>query len=278
MLALLCADMLTACLAVHGNDAPDAGLERATHVPADYHLVWEDRFDAPSLDATSWNVSTEKRDGALDSADSISTGPQGLTIRTWTGNGQSHTGWLDSAGRRTFVYGYFESMIRFHGASGEHCAFWLDTPTRRDLVADYDPGQSGVEIDVVEHRRFDASGADISREIPSTVHWNGAGPKHRSVSSAEPGQHATSPDASVDGQWHTYALLWRPGSYTFYFDGLPHWSTTTAISHVPEYLMLTCEVGAAHGWAGPVPVAGYGTAQASEVGMDVRYVRVYQKR
>lgn len=243
-------------------------------IPPGYKLVWSDNFNQPALNTSVWNIRSNHRDMAFQTADSVTTGPNGLNIKTWQSNGQIHTGFIDTAGKYTTRYGYFEAQMRFHGESGEHCAFWLQSPDNNGKIIN-DPAQSGTEIDIVEHRKFDKNNKDISRFIPSTLHWNGYGAFHQSVSSSQYGQYTAPVD--VDGRWHTYALLWTAQSYTFYFDGHPYWSTTAAVSQVPEYMMLTCEVGGGHGWAGSIPANGYADLQHSHVGMDVRYVRVYQK-
>jgi hypothetical protein len=81
--------------------------------------------------------------------------------------------------------------------------------------------------------------------------------------------------APVDREWHTYAVLWTSTGYTFYVDEMELWTTAAALSHRTEDVRLTCEVEDAS-WAGYVPAAGYGPRAASQTGMEVDWVRVWQ--
>jgi beta-glucanase (GH16 family) len=144
------------------------------------------------------------------------------------------------------LYGYFEARIRFNTAPGNWCAFWLVADTVGTPLGD--PGTAGVEIDVVEHRVTDQGGWDALRDMV----------------------------ALVQGEWHTYGVLWTETGYTFYVDEAPLWTTAAALSHRPEYLLLTCEVEDAS-WAGFVPPAGYGARTTSAARMEVDWVRAWQR-
>jgi beta-glucanase (GH16 family) len=239
--------------------------------PAGYALVLEEGFDGTALDGSLWNVMEEPRRDALATADAIAVGGGVLTLTTSTEDGVHHTGFLFTEGKFEARYGYFEARIRFSDAPGSWCAFWLLSPTVGNPRGD--PGRAGVEIDVVEHRVTDQSGWDeLADMVAMNINWDGYGELRRNVKKV-----AALPDgARVQGEWHTYAVLWTEEGYTFYVDGVALWSTTTAISHVAQDVRLTCEVDDAS-WAGYVPPGGYGSRASSTTRMEVDWVRIWQR-
>jgi beta-glucanase (GH16 family) len=244
---------------------------RSTLPPAGYALVFEDAFDGNALDASRWTaLSGPRRDGVLTPA-AVSVANGLATLTTSTGAGVHRTGFLTSEGKFAARYGFFEARIRFNGAPGSWCAFWLSTITVDDGVGD--PGNLGVEIDVVEHRVTDAGGWDeLADMVALNLNWDGYGADKKTLQLV-----AHLPDRSrVQGAWHTYAVLWTETGYVFYVDGVELWRPSGApVSHVAEDIRLTCEVedGA---WAGYVPPGGYGTPATSAAKMEVDWVRVWQ--
>lgn len=63
--------------------------------------------------------------------------------------------------------------------------------------------------------------------------------------------------------WHTYAADWRPGSVTYFYDGVPVGRITTGITSAPMYLVLNLGIS----WSASPPVT-----LPSEMLVD--YVRV----
>ncbi len=239
--------------------------------PPGYRLVLEDGFDGTALDASLWNVMDGPRRDALSTPEAVAVSGGVLTIATFTEGGVHRTGFLFTEGKFDARYGYFEARIRFNDAPGSWCAFWLLSPTVGTPRGD--PGRAGAEIDVVEHRVTDQAGWDaLADMVALNVNWDGYGAQRRNVQkvTALPG------GARVQGEWHTYGVLWTEQEYTFYVDGVSLWSTTTAVSHVAQDVRLTCEVDDAS-WAGYVPKAGYGPRGASTARMDVDWVRVWQR-
>ena len=167
--------------------------------------------------------------------------------------------------------GYFEARIKFQDAPGEWCAFWLNSPTNGNPLGD--PATAGVEIDVVEHRVTDQGNWTALRDmVAMNLNWDGYGSHMQNRQKV-----AGLPDgAALQGEWHTYGVLWSTTGYTFYVDKVPLWSISEAISRRPESIQLTCEVDD-HTWAGNIPAGGFGSRATSTTGMDVDYVRVWQK-
>jgi beta-glucanase (GH16 family) len=237
---------------------------------ANYHLVWADEFDAPALDTTRWTVFTGVRRDAVNTADAVKLADGLLTVTTTTVNGVHQTGFLGTDGKFLQQYGYYEARIRFNTSPGTWCAFWLLAPNNGKPVGD--PAHAGVEIDVVEHRVTDQGGAHLADAVANALNWDGYGPdlKNKSLTSTLPSK------APVQGQWHTYGVLWSTAGYTYYVDGTPIMQFADPVSQTPEAVELSCEVED-RSWAGNVPAGGYGSAATSTTRMDVDWVRVWQE-
>ncbi|MGC4011516.1 MAG: glycoside hydrolase family 16 protein [Pseudomonas sp.] len=81
-------------------------------------------------------------------------------------------------------------------------------------------------------------------------------------------------NASLLSGYHTYAVLWTPGSMTYYVDGVAIWTGSGApVSQRSEYMILSSEVNSGS-WAGNTPAGGYGSLATSTTTMLVDYVRV----
>jgi beta-glucanase (GH16 family) len=237
---------------------------------AGYELLWSDEFEGNAVDLSRWRVASGPRRDAVNSPDAVAVRDGQLHLITSTQGGVHHTGYLDTDGTFDATYGYFEARIRFRGAPGQWCAFWLLSPTIGVPLGD--PARAGAEIDVVEHRVVDDGGWQLKDYVQMTLNWDGYGPEKKSAEkvSLAPG------GAPVQGEWHTYAVLWTDTAYTFYMDGVPLWTTSQALSRRSEWVQLTCEVLDAS-WAGSIPAGGYGPPATSTTGMDVDWVRVWRR-
>jgi beta-glucanase (GH16 family) len=232
-------------------------------------LVWSDEFEGTALDPARWRVASGRRRDAVSTPDALAVRDGALHVTTYTEGGVHRTGFIGTEGSFEATGGYFEARIRFRGAPGEWCAFWLLSPTIGVPVGD--PARAGAEIDVIEHRVTDDGGWDLRDHVAFNLNWDGYGPERRNAQRV-----TTLPGgARVNGEWHTYAVLWTESAYTFYVDDVPLWTTGEAVSRRSEWLQLTCEVDDAS-WAGFIPAAGYGTRDSSTTGMDVDWVRVWQ--
>ena len=238
---------------------------------AGWELAWSDEFGGSSLNSANWNIGTGNRRDAVNTANALSVQDGYLRIKTYTENGTHYTGWIGSNGKFENCFGYWEARIRYNSSQGMWSAFWLQPYGINNIG---DPAGNGTEIDIAEHRSRDAGGANLTNHITMNIHWDGYGASHKSTGStaANPGVNP----ASLQGNFHTYGLLWEPGRYRFYVDGVEVWTTTAAISQVRQWIYLTSEVdnGA---WAGPTP-ASYGTRTTSNTYQDIDYVRFYQRK
>ena len=239
---------------------------------AHYKLVWHDEFDGNSL-AAGWNVGNAVRDNASQTPNAVSVANSVLTLSTYTdpATGLHHTGWLNTKSLHEFTYGYIEARLRFVNSPGQWSAFWLQSSNNK---AQTPPNPAtGAEIDIIEHRAATASGADISKQFVSNLHWNGyAAGQEQSVGS---GLKAL-PAGQAFSDWHTLGLLWTSSGYQVYLDEVLVWSASSGVSQSNEYILLTSEIRG-NDWAGNIAASGYGAPGAStNPVMQVDWVRVWQ--
>jgi beta-glucanase (GH16 family) len=94
-----------------------------------------------------------------------------------------------------FTYGYIQIVARIPGGTGTWPALWL-LPASESWPP---------EIDIMENW----GGLHTVREA---VHWSSpAGPEYQSFGTTTP--------TNLTAGWNTYALLWSPGSLTWYLNG-----------------------------------------------------------
>jgi beta-glucanase (GH16 family) len=135
-----------------------------------------------------------------------------------------------------FTYGYVQVVARIPGGTGTWPALWL-LPEN---------GTWPPEIDIMENY-------GSANQIECTVHWG--------TTNQEADQDVTSPTDLTSG-WHTYGLLWEPGSLTWYLDGKVVYTYTGAgVPSQPMYLLAN--------------LASSGAA-ASGASFDIQSAQIYQ--
>lgn len=161
------------------------------------------------------------------------------------------------------AFGYFEVRAKLPEAQGMWSAFWLQSSNMRKPSAE---GVDGTEIDVFESAFINSK----SSQMGHALLWNGYGEY------ADSQAYITDLEQDLYDGWHTYALKWTPEYYVFYIDGVATWATTAGgVSHVKEFLRLTCEIDAGDEW-GPhaQKIGAFDTKSKSEFLVD--YVKVWQ--
>lgn len=249
-------------LTVHSASAQQPPLP-----PPGYTMTWNDEFNGTTLNLAKWRVRYPgMRDGAMVTAESVTLNGQGqLLLTTFSRNGLLNTGMIGTQQTFRHRFGYFEARIKFQASQGHHGGFWLQSPTYGQVVGN--PAASGTEIDIAE---FFGSGRN-DKGLFSTVWWN----PYSSPSSVKitpnlskvmkPISRKHIPELSND--FHVYALLWTPAAYVFYVDGMEVGRITTAVSQVPEYIVLSL---LSSGWErSRLPLRNLPES------MTVDYVRVY---
>ena len=102
-----------------------------------------------------------------------------------------------------------------------------------------DPGLAGIEQDIMES-------FDPGEIIVSSYHYNGYGPDYRGFHI--PAAYDEKP--RYDGKltldldktvYHTFGLLWEPDGYSIYIDGRFRGKNDKAVSHIPEFLLISTE-------------------------------------
>lgn len=173
------------------------------------------------------------------------------------------------ATKQQFGYGYYESRLRFQGAAGMHSAFWLlPEGMADDPVA---PGEvvGGVEVDVVENRKVDGGGNDISREGNTAVHWGGYGGNERSSAfklmalPAEP------------SAWATFGVLHLEGGMKWYWNGTEV-NSVGVWTPMKNSIYFSTEVNESGGWAGN-DLASYGPVDDPAGYIEVDYTGFWEQ-
>ncbi len=262
-LLLLSMAGLTLACSKKDNDIETQPEQKKTE--EEFQLAWADDFADQNLDLTNWyhRYPGVRDDGFNDNtAVSLSNGNLLIKVYSDTLNGvvKHHTGMI--ATKKEFLYGKFEMRAAFVNQSGSWSAFWLQSSTLGNPLGN--PKQAGMEIDVVETLPKDG-------RVYHNVHWDGYGADHKTagIKTADLGANS--------GNYHIYTLEWSPTAYKMYVDGQLTWTYTANISQRSEFIILSSEVKnwAAGSWAGPIPVGGYGSREATQTIMKVDYVKYY---
>ncbi len=231
---------------------PTAGLLLA----GEAKLVWSDEFDGAELDTTKWSYrGLGRRKGGVNVKEAVTLDGEGhLAITTSKVGDKYHTGMIGTQGKLERAFGYWECRVKLQTAIGHWSAFWLQSPTLGKPVGDV--AKAGTEIDIFEYLRKRGD------KIQHTLHWDGYGKDHKSQ-----GKVVNVPGLTKG--WHTVGFEWTKSEYVFYVDGKETWRTGKGVSHRPEYIILSCEVGS---WAGDI-----GKATLPDRAL-FDYVRVYDRR
>ncbi|OIN57372.1 glycoside hydrolase family 16 protein [Arsenicibacter rosenii] len=236
-------------------DSDDTPLAQ-TFIKDGYKRVWQDEFNGTALDLTKWEyrqAGVVRNLGRVAKETVSLDGKGNLVIQLLKTDGEYKIGQIGTEKTYKTKYGYYECRARMNHEPGPHVAFWLQSPTLGKYLND--PVRSGTEIDIFEYHRKEPT------TVHHNLHWDGYGTDHKTT-----GQKTTTP--SIETGFHTFGLLWTEKEYVFYVDGKETWRTTTAVSNVDEYIILSLELT---GWGGDPAKA----TLPDEVVYD--YVRVYQK-
>jgi beta-glucanase (GH16 family) len=218
-----------------------------------WKLVWQDEFDGAQLDESKWNRlgDHKHRDGYWIKEDAYLNGKGSLLLRTRRDGERFTCGAVNTQGKFEHAFGLYLARCRTPRQPGHWPAFWLMTPGVGKVGQE---GRDGTEIDIIEIPWRDG-------RLTSNLHWDGYGKEHQTA-----GINFNVPGAEAG--WHTYALWWKTNEYVFYVDGQETWRTTAGgVSQVPEYVLLTEEIGA---WGGDIK-----KAELPDY-FEVDYVRVYE--
>jgi len=224
----------------------------------DYELAFHDEFEGGELDRSVWNDAIWYESPNPTTNYAVEDG----LLKIWPqrdANGNFFNRTLDTDGKYTQTYGYFEIEARLPVGKGTWPAFWLfnhigDRRPEMDVMEAYAGGEApwGFDVDGVPHPQAYAP----------TV-WKGDH-EGQLVGSR---QFDTGTDLSAG--FHKYGVKWEPGRQTYYFDGQEVMTVEVAMGD-PMYLMLDLWFGSASGEPDDSTPTGKGNA------FEVRYVRSWK--
>jgi len=244
--------------------------------PRQWNIVWSDEFNGSSIDTTKWTFENGNNYGwgnnELEYYTSssqnayVSNGVLHIVALTNSISGYSFT----SARMKTQglystpVYGRFEWRAKLPAGVGMWPALWL---LGTNITSAGWP--TCGEIDVVEN-----NGATPTW-VQGSLHW---GPSNGEINNTAT-YNFVSPDSVTN--WHTYDLVWNPGSIQFYVDGNLYENDTGLSTpfNAPFFFIMNLAVGgnylAVNGTNPTVAQIEAGTTFPAE--MQVDYVRVYEQ-
>lgn len=222
-------------------------------------LQWSDEFNKPYLDTRKWQINTEYRHHAVNSAKHIRVEGGQLVVSIESINGIHYTGFISTEHKFESVYGYWEARIKFNDQVCTWSDFWLYHHTVSYM--NYMLGDSGTEIDIIEHRAFDESNQPIPSWGMHTLHWENY--QNRDCRFIK--------DKKLDDGFHIYGLEWTEKSYKFYIDNELTWEVNKGLTHRPLFIILSTEIRN-NFWAGYLQEPKYNKVDT----MIVDYIRYYK--
>ncbi|RYX82240.1 glycoside hydrolase family 16 protein [bacterium] len=246
-------------------------------VAGEWTQTLNEDFDGAAVDESKWNIYTENYWDKVShfSKDNTLIGGGMATLRMekkrgfdWDTPTRKETdyavGYLDSYGKWTQRYGYFEARMKLPSAPGLWPAFWMMPDRGQGVGAEQwrraDTKNGGMEFDIMEH----LTGWGPHR-YNIAQHWDGYDKEHQSK-----GTDKAYLQPDNDG-FITCGLLWLPGEVVYYGNGkeILRWKNER-ISNVPCNLILYMVTG---GWENlPVDDA---TLPAD---FTIDYVRAWQRK
>jgi len=218
--------------------APAVATTDATNT---WGLRFEDEFSGSALDRGKWDYRNEglyipgrtrsKSDRRAVTFDGK--GTVALKVLPY-GTSKYLNGQITTQNHFRFTHGVAAARVKFQQGRGQHGSFWLQSPTYNSYPGS--PARSGAEIDAVE---FFGKGYP-SGGLGNFLYYKNSARKDVKIGGVWPA--ASRLKASSDSWWnsyHVFAVDWTTGGYTFYIDGQKLYSTSRALSHTEQFLILS---------------------------------------
>ena len=225
-------------------EPPPAWLGQRPPGAGEWVKTFEDNFDGTAYDETKWNPYSgnywDQRVGFSKDNIILGGGFARLRIEKRAGHHNDDpagkatefaTGWLDTYGKWTQRYGYYEVRVKLPTVPSMFPAFWLMPERGPDNWPKYkrtDTKDGGMEFDVFE-------GQSMWGPYRTTfgMHWDSYGKYHKSAGT---GFHYNLPDK--DG-FFTIGMLWTPGHVSVYSQGRLGGSwDSPRVGSVQSYIMF----------------------------------------
>jgi len=265
-----------------------------------FKLVWHDEFDGTALDESKWSYRTnfwgrpahwfaKPEDGCVEVKDGVvrlkvKKLPNGQFVSPQLQTGEimwdvpalenpKSFWYLGKRCKPKFAhrYGYYECRCRLQQLPGWWSAFWMQTEMQGACI---DASLAGIEHDIMES-------FDPGEVIVAAFHYDGYGPDYKSfhIPAAWDEKPRYSGKLTLDldkTAYHTFGLLWEPDGYSVYVDGRFRGRNGKAVSHIPEFLLISteCKDYRKNRMTGPADKNLETTAAAGD-DFEVDYVRVY---
>jgi len=211
-----------------------------------------------------YSASANKLDGSTDGNLIITASCYNGSRSCYYGTCEWTSGKLTTYGKASFTYGYIETRAKIPPAAGAWPAFWM---LGTDVYTH--PWPLCGEIDIMENLN------SAAYTNWGTAHWARSNGSHIQG----PGANTVTLPTKLSDDFHTYGILWKPGSITWYIDDVPRytlnassystskWPFGKTASDTPKfYAILNVAMG---GQGGTISSSTNSTA------MTVDYVRYY---
>ncbi len=271
--------------------------------PGSWSMTFDDEFTGTSLNTAVWSkgmlwdaVINNEWEGYVPENVTVANGLCTIKVEKRTvqntdmyGNkGQTMnyaSGCLQTFGKFTQAYGYFEARIRTATGPGTWPAFWMDpdrgsaSGSARTVVGDpivngTDWGE-GTEIDILESMATWKDPTSHLSRSHSGFFWDYLAGDNWGIYGHKNGVVGRNYLLNPDTQFHNYGVYWSPSQLVYYVDGrvVSRRDNDSKIGVVPNYLILNCAL-TNNDWTGnTVPTANIDAGLPCT--MDIDYVRVY---
>ena len=222
----------------------------------EWKLVWSDEFDGDKLDETKWSfrlnywgkpnpaytdqgvivkdgcveLHRTERDGLYVSPQ-LQTGSNSFDVpisgsgNHWGSDRIWNIGHL-SESKFEHRFGYYECRCKLQREPDVMwSSFWMQSPS---IGTRFNPKWCGVENDIMEHF--------FTGKCSSGNIYGGYGDQFTNEGRAHYDLEETE-----DG-FHRFGMLWTEDEYVFYCDGKEVSRCNGAVSHVPQFILLTTEI------------------------------------
>lgn len=251
--ASLCCAVLSTALTAHGQQSSSNTPGPFGQDASGYTLTFSDEFEN-AFNHSLWN---DAADSDYSNA-TLNYAVDGGSLKIWPQrglNGEFFERIIDTNGKFSQTYGYFEMEAKLPVGKGTWPAFWL---------FNYINGQK-PEIDILE-----AYGGGVEGGwSDANYHPTGYAPVVWYNTDARAGFALLTGLGDLSADYHRYAVKWEPGRETFYFDGKEVYRAEANLDQ-PLYIKLDLNYGSAAGQP------DHTTPTEPSNAYDIKYVRAWQ--